>query len=130
MASRNKKDLHPTLVKAYEKAVTLYLTEYPNDPQPFITCTYRSNAEQNLLFNQVPKVTKAKAGQSPHNYKPSLAFDIAFITVYKKLDWSIQLFKNFNDIIIKIEPLIVWGGNWKSIKDKPHFQLQNWKNYI
>ena len=34
---------------------------------------YRSVEEQNKLYNQRPKVTNAKGGQSIHNY--SLAFD-------------------------------------------------------
>ena len=34
---------------------------------------YRSIAEQNVLYNQRPKVTNAKGGQSIHNY--GLAFD-------------------------------------------------------
>ena len=33
---------------------------------------YRSIAEQNVLYNQRPKVTNAKGGQSIHNY--SLTF--------------------------------------------------------
>ena len=77
MASRDKKDLRPELVQAYEKAVDEYKRLYPNEPQPFITCTYRSGEEQNKLYNQVPKVTNAKAGQSPHNYNPSFAFDLS-----------------------------------------------------
>lgn len=71
MASRDKKDLRPELVQAYEKAKEKYYSLYPNDPQPFITCTYRSGEEQNKLYNSKPKVTNAKAGQSPHNYNPS-----------------------------------------------------------
>ena len=145
MASRSKSDLNEILVAAYDKAATEYQSLYPSEPQPFITCTYRSNEEQTALYNQPKdgkdnngngiiddaseKVTQAQAGQSPHNYKPSFAFDIAFINVKQKLDWSSNNFKNFSDIIKKIQPLIEWGGDWK-FKDAPHFELKNWKQLI
>lgn len=128
MASRSKADLNPVLVQAYDKALEKYEQTYPNAPQPFLTCTYRSNEEQEILFKKRPKVTNARAGQSPHNYKPSYAFDIAFIGVDKKLDWSPKLFKNFANIIAE-NPQVEWGGNWK-FKDAPHFELKGWRSMI
>lgn len=130
MASRDKKDLHHILSAAYDRAVIEYKLKYPNAPQPFYTCTYRSGDEQNQLYLQKPKVTNAKAGESPHNYNPSLAFDLGFITLSKQLDWNKINFKNFSDILMVIEPLVEWGGVWKSMPDAPHYQLRNWKNYL
>lgn len=127
MASRDKKDLRPELVQAYEKAVEKYATLYPNEPQPFITCTYRSGEEQDKLFNSKPKVTNAKAGQSPHNYNPSFAFDIGFIGTDKKMNWDAKYFKMFADCIES--DVVSWGGSWVSFKDAPHFELKNWKTY-
>jgi peptidoglycan L-alanyl-D-glutamate endopeptidase CwlK len=146
MASRSKQDLDEILSTAYDKACVEYQLKYPNAPQPFLTCTYRSNEEQTVLYNQPndgkdnngngiiddksEKVTQAKAGESPHNYNPSKAFDIGFINpITQKLDWSFVNFKNFADIIIKIQPLVEWGGDWK-FKDVPHFQRRNWRKYI
>lgn len=129
MPSRSKQDLHPLLVAAYDKAARYYADLNPTAPQPFITCTHRTNEEQEQLFKQRPKVTNARAGQSPHNYKPSYAFDIAFIGLNKKLDWSSALFKNFAEIITAIEPNIEWGGNWK-FKDAPHFEVKNWNKLL
>ena len=130
MASRDKKDLRPELVQAYEKGLAKYVALYPNEPQPFITCTYRSGEEQNELFKKVPKVTNAKAGQSPHNYNPSFAFDIAFITVEKKISWNAKYFKMFADCVKSSSDVTVWGGDWLKFKDAPHFELKNWKTYI
>jgi peptidoglycan L-alanyl-D-glutamate endopeptidase CwlK len=145
MASRSKKHLNEILTAAYEKAATEYQTLYPTLSQPFITCTYRSNEEQDVLYNQPgdgkdnngngiiddasEKVTQAKAGQSPHNYNPSFAFDIAFVNIKQKLDWSADNFKRFADIIKRIQPLVEWGGDWK-FKDAPHFELKGWKQLI
>lgn len=128
MASRDKKDLRIELVEAYELAFDEYKKLYPNEPQPFITCTYRSSEEQNKLYSQVPKVTNAKAGQSPHNYNPSFAFDIAFITVDNKVSWNSKYFKMFADCIKS--DVVSWGGAWVSFSDKPHFELKDWKNLI
>lgn len=130
MASREKKDLRIELVTAYNLAVKRYSDLYPNDPQPFITCTFRSNEEQNILYAKRPKVTNAKGGQSPHNYNPSFAFDIGFIGLDKKMDWNPKLFKNFANIIKYIDTNVDWGGDWLRFKDAPHFELKEWKNLI
>ena len=146
MASRRTEDLNEVLSVAYTKAKDEYAKQYPARPQPFITCTYRSNEEQQSLFNAPKdgkdnngngiiddaseKVTQAQAGQSPHNYNPSFAFDIAFINpVTQKLDWGAENFKLFAEIIIKIQPLVEWGGGWK-FRDLPHFELKNWRTFI
>ena len=135
MASRDTADLNEILTDAYKKACAEYLALYPDKPQPFLTCTYRSNNEQTEVYSigrtkKGKKVTNAQAGESPHNYKPSAAFDIAFITVGKKLDWSAGNFKLFADIILKIQPLVFWGGNFQSIPDAPHFELKDWRKYV
>jgi peptidoglycan L-alanyl-D-glutamate endopeptidase CwlK len=128
MASRSKDDLNESLSQAYDMACAEYARKYPNDPQPFITCTYRSNEEQNRLYSQgrtTPGkiVTNAKAGQSKHNSLPSKAFDIAFITLDKKLSWSDKYFIQFAEIIKGISSVIDCGCYWK-FKDSPHFELK------
>ena len=127
MASRLISDLHPVLANAYYLACKEYRAKYPEYPQPFITCTHRSNEEQEVLFKQIPPVTRARAGGSPHNYKPSFAFDIAFITVANKLTWDKIYFQKFADIIMALEVRIEWGGLWK-FRDLPHFEIKNWKH--
>src|SRR5574343_1544593 len=97
MATREIKDAEPILQDAYEFAKAEYQRLYPNDPQPFLTCVYRSNEEQDALYAQGRTtkgkiVTNAKAGQSKHNFKPSKAFDIGFITLQKTLSWDNKLF--------------------------------------
>lgn len=145
MASRRLEDLNEILVAAYQKAKTEYDKKFPTAPQPFITCTFRSNEEQTALFNQPrdgkdnngngiiddrsEKVTQAQAGQSPHNFNPSFAFDIAFINpLTQKLDWSGKNFENFAKVAKEISPLVVWGGDWQ-FKDAPHFELKDWKKF-
>jgi len=131
--SRSKQDLHSELVQAFDYTVKKYTELYPSDPVPFLTYTHRSDSEQNSLY-EIGRtkpgkiVTNAKAGQSPHNYNPSFAFDIAFITVDKKVTWNAKYFKMFADCIKS--DVVSWGGAWTSFKDAPHFELKNWKTYI
>ena len=126
MATRDIKDAVPQLQVAYVAAKKEYQTLYPTAPQPFLTCVHRSNEEQAQLYAQGRTtkgkiVTNAKAGQSKHNKMPSEAFDIAFITLDKKLSWKPIYFKRFADII-KTKG-IKWGGDFKSIPDAPHFEI-------
>ena len=127
MPSRDIKLCVPQLQLAWTEAESRWASLHPNLPKPFLTCTYRSNAEQSELYAQGrtkkgPKVTNAKAGQSAHNLNPSKAFDIAFKTDKGELDWSPKLFKMFSDII---KPLgVEWGGDFRSIPDSPHFQVK------
>ena len=133
MASRNIEELDDRLKHAWLFAKHKWADLYPCWPQPFITCTHRTNQEQHILYQQgrtAPGkiVTWAKPGTSAHNRLPSMAFDIAFITVDKKLDWSPHLFQKFYELI---KPLgLEWGGSWKTKKDAPHFEIKDWKTKI
>jgi peptidoglycan L-alanyl-D-glutamate endopeptidase CwlK len=128
MPSRDKKDLNPILTQVYDKACEEYLRLYPDFPQPFITCTFRSGEEQNKLYalGRTEKgkiVTNAKAGQSAHNTYPSNAFDIAFITLSKALSWDDKHFIRFAEIVKKISKDVDCGCYWH-FKDSPHFELK------
>jgi len=101
MASRNPDDLHPYLKKLWEDHQKRFEELMPGC-QLFLTCTYRSNEEQAALYAQGrtkpgPIVTKALPGQSYHNHKPALAYDVA-VLVNGKLDWNTK------------------GEAWKAIK--------------
>jgi peptidoglycan L-alanyl-D-glutamate endopeptidase CwlK len=84
----------------------------------------RTYAEQDALFRQGrfgnpgPKVTNARGGQSWHNFG---------------LAWDIGLFRNGD--YLEDSPLyaaagphgkvagVEWGGDWVSLKDRPHYQF-------
>ena len=84
---------------------------------------YRTYEEQDALYAKGRRgiagetiVTKAKGGQSNHNF--GLAFDIVGITNGKvdyDLDW------NFLSNLGKVHGF-QWGGDFKSFSDKPHFE--------
>jgi peptidoglycan L-alanyl-D-glutamate endopeptidase CwlK len=86
---------------------------------------YRSVEEQNKLYNQRPKVTNAKGGQSIHNY--GLAFDIAILLdkdnngTFESIDWNIS--SPYFKLVVEYFKSKGYehGGDWK-FKDYPHFQ--------
>lgn len=85
----------------------------------------RTYAEQNALYAQGRTkkgavVTRAKGGQSNHNF--GVAIDVAEIK-NGTIDWKEQ-----EKVLPKIAPIgkkwgFSWGGDWKSIIDKPHFEM-------
>jgi peptidoglycan L-alanyl-D-glutamate endopeptidase CwlK len=98
----------------------------------------RTFAEQDELYNKRPRVTKAKGGQSIHNY--GFAVDIVLIIDGKSASWDTH--KDWdNDGIADWDECVKvfakhgwnWGGNWTSFKDMPHFDkigLNNWRVLI
>lgn len=85
-----------------------------------VTEGYRSFERQNELYAQgrtdmsKPKVTNAKGGESFHQY--GVCFDVIFTKTGYKGNWA---------KIGKIGKAMgfTWGGEFKSIVDKPHFEL-------
>jgi peptidoglycan L-alanyl-D-glutamate endopeptidase CwlK len=89
-------------------------------PDLHIAYTYRDKDEQNKFFREGK--SKAKFGQSPHNYLPALAIDVFFL-VNGKYSLDVARLANIAD---SAPPGITWGGKWK-FKDCPHFEVTNWK---
>jgi hypothetical protein len=84
--------------------------------------TLRTIEEQNKLYAQGRTiagkiVTNAKGGASYHNY--GLAFDVAVVE-NGKINWTPVLYDKVGEIGKSIG--LEWGGDFKKIKDKPHFQ--------
>ena len=87
-----------------------------------ITAGYRTFEEQDHLYAQgrtAPGkiVTNAKGGDSPHNY--GLAIDVVPM-VGGQPDWDSALWEQISDI--GKDAGFAWGGDFKSFKDKPHFE--------
>lgn len=87
---------------------------------------YRSIAEQNVLYNQRPKVTNAKGGQSIHNY--GLAFDYVIMLdkdnngTFETIEWDLK--SPYHKVVVDYfkSKGYEWGGSWSTFKDYPHFQ--------
>lgn len=91
-----------------------------------VLCGHRGKAEQDAAYNAGN--SKLKFPQSKHNQMPSLAVDIAPYPI----DWNdLDRFKELGAIVKRIAREkgidLSWGGDWKSFKDYPHFQLDSLK---
>lgn len=132
--------LHPTVRKEVEKIINECDGVLTGRAKVRITQGLRTFEEQDKLYAQgrtAPgaTVTKAKGGQSIHNY--GFSVDICLIIDGKvasfdtKSDWDgdkksdwmecVEVFKRngWN-----------WGGDWKTFKDMPHFEKKgfgDWK---
>lgn len=100
--------------------------QLPVDVRLRFAYVYRTPEEQRKLFQQRPKVTRADAWQSIHNY--GIAFDIVLLYdkdrngTFETASWEqnkywMQVVKYF------VGKGWEWGGSWKSFKDAPHFQM-------
>jgi peptidoglycan L-alanyl-D-glutamate endopeptidase CwlK len=129
LASREK--LHPKL----QLLVDLAIKEIDFK----ILDATRGRAAQTKAFLQ--GTSKAKFGQSAHNYVPAIAVDL-FPAPYK---WegkaAMEAFDNLGRIMFRLAkenniPLR-WGGDWNmdgskttnDAWDKPHFELHPWRDW-
>lgn len=127
-------NLHPDLVKVVKECERL-------DMRLRITCTNRGATAQNSA--KKTGNSNASFGKSPHNFVIALAFDFIPLNAKGKFDldndgdsdakdWEqLHIFAATAASILSIGSKLgiplVWGGNWKSIKDYPHIELANWK---
>lgn len=124
--------LHP----AVREEVTIIINEanqqLTGKAEVRISQGLRTIEEQNNLYAQGrtkpgKKVTNAKGGSSYHNY--GLAVDIVLIIDGKEASWDTEKDFDNDDKADWMEVVAVfkkynwaWGGNFKSITDKPHFE--------
>lgn len=129
MSSRDLYDLHPT-VRA--KATAHLMACEAEGIDLLVTSTYRSPAEQDALFAQGrtkpgKKVTKARGGQSFHNYR--LAYDVVPLRNGKPV-WGTtgadgKLWQRVGELGEGAG--LEWGGRWRGLIDLPHFQYTGGK---
>lgn len=123
----NLSQAHPDIQKVMHEAIKHY--------DFTVICGYRGMKEQNAALKS--GASKARFGQSPHNYKPSIAVDC----VPYPLDWNDhEEFKKMGAVIMDAAKCLGvrlrWGGDWDQNPktddgwDKPHFELHPWRNYV
>ena len=93
-----------------------------------ITSTYRDNESQDALYAQGRTkpgkiVTKAKGGESFHNYR--CAFDVVPLVNGKPVWDDIPLWEQIGRLGKQIG--LEWAGDWPTFKESPHFQYTGGK---
>ena len=119
------KKAHPNLRDELEKDYIECNNKLPKGVRLRFSSVYRSVEEQNILFAKRPKVTNARGGQSIHN--SGLAFDIVIL---KDKDnngtfesASFDMDEHWMNVVKFFKSKgWVWGGDFKSFKDGPHFE--------
>lgn len=123
------KALHPKVIEDFKNFITD--AEQGLGIVLRVTQGLRTFKEQQDLYDMGRTkagkiVTKAKAGQSYHQY--GLAVDLVeLVKNGTEVDWSYDM--------AKLAPYaskygIEWGGNWQGFKDMPHFEKRlgwNWR---
>lgn len=126
-ASENKlKKLHPDLLKVVRR-----MQELNKDPDfgAVITCTVRTLEEQKILVkNRASQTLKSRHIPGKDGYAKAVDFAV---TLKGKVKWDWPLYARLAEVMkeaAEIENVpIVWGGDWKSFKDGPHFELNKIK---
>jgi peptidoglycan L-alanyl-D-glutamate endopeptidase CwlK len=96
-------------------------TAIVDSPYDFsITCGLRTVEEQKVL------VATGKSRTMKSKHLTGDAVDIA-VFVDGKLTWDLKYYKvvatHIKKVAAKLGIKIVWGGDWKSFIDGPHFEL-------
>ena len=92
-----------------------------------VICGYRGKIKQEEAFKNGN--SKAKFGQSPHNYRPALAIDIIPDPFKGWNDYAgfNRILEEFLNAAKEKNIEITLGRDFKTIKDYPHIELKNWK---
>jgi peptidoglycan LD-endopeptidase CwlK len=135
--------IHPKLRDELTKIIEEIQLALTGNAKIRLTQGLRTIEYQNSLYAQGRTtkgsiVTKAKGGQSYHNY--GLAVDFALIIDGKTASWN--EYKDFDKDGIADWAEVVkifkkygwnWGGDFRSIKDSPHFEKtfgNHWKTLL
>jgi peptidoglycan L-alanyl-D-glutamate endopeptidase CwlK len=116
------KKLHPDLLRVVRRAQSLV-----KDPDfgAIVTCTVRTLEEQKLLVKKgASKTLNSRHIPGKDGYAKAVDFAV---TLNGKVRWDWPLYSKLADLMKKAASLekvpITWGGDWKSFKDGPHFEL-------
>lgn len=108
------KGVHPDLVKVVERAAEITAVDF------IITEGLRTAARQRELV-------KAGASQTLNSrHLTGHAVDVAArVAGQIRWDWPLyyKLAAAFKQAAAELQVALEWGGDWKSFKDGPHFQL-------
>ena len=112
---------HPDILEFERRLITKARKQ---DIPLYCHCCNRGQHEQTNLF--VRGVTKARAGQSAHNY--GLAIDVIHSVKAWDIDRKAWAFLGHmgKEISVQSGIEVTWGGDWK-FWDPSHWELRDWK---
>ena len=114
VSKNNLKGVHPDLVKVVERAISLTTVDFR------VIEGLRSKQRQIELVNKGASKTLNSRHITGH------AVDVvALIGGSVRWDWPLyeKISEAFKQASKELSISIVWGGDWKTFKDGPHFEL-------
>lgn len=123
---KNLEGVHSDLAKVIAKAAEL-LTDYS-----FVVTEGSRTVERQKELLAQKKTTTMKSRHIPENNAcgKSCAVDLA-VKVGKTVVWDMEAYRKLSLVVKEAAKQvgipIEWGGDWKSFKDGPHFQLPKLK---
>lgn len=97
----------------------------------FVISGFRTYSEQSALYFQGrtmagPMVTRAMAGESPHNFgiAADLSRDADTIRAGLQPDYKPESYEILRELAPKHG--LEWGGSWAKFTDRPHVQIPNY----
>lgn len=115
----NLKGVHPDLVKVVHRAIQITQVDFT------VTCGVRTIAEQKVLVAAGASKTM-NSRHIPGKDGYSKAVDLAaLVNGAVRWDWPLyyKLAEAMKTAAKELGIPLEWGGDWKSFKDGPHFQL-------
>lgn len=111
--------VHPDLINVAHKALELSSVDFG------VSEGLRSLEKQRLMVKQGSSTTMNSRHLTGH------AIDV-YAWVDGAISWDMEYYekiaKAFKKAAKKLDVEITWGGDWKSFKDGPHFEL-SWGSY-
>lgn len=108
-------DVHPDLIKLFTEAIK-------DSP-----CDFGITEGRRALIRQRELVTDGKSRTMNSRHLTGHAVDIA-VFIGGEINWEFKHYTAVADHIKKVAATmnipIVWGGDWISFKDGPHFELR------
>lgn len=112
---------HPDIRKVCEQLIKTYDFS--------VTCGHRNKADQEKAYKAGN--SKVRFPNSAHNKLPSHAVDLVPYPVnwddigrFKELAAGFMAVAELMYDLGIISSKFVWGGNWKTLKDYPHFEIK------
>lgn len=118
------KGVHPDLVRVIERAIELTPVDFT-----VLEGTRTRNRQRKLVASGASKTMNSRHIPAPNGY--GHAVDIAPL-VGGKVSWDWPLYYKLAPAVKRaaseLGVPIEWGGDWRSFKDGPHWQLP-WKTH-
>ena len=116
---KNLEGVHPDLVKVVHRALEISTIDF------MVTEGVRTITRQQTLLNMGASKTMKSRHLTGH------AVDIAAL-LGKDIRWDWPLYERlatvFKTAAVDVGVTIEWGGDWKTFRDGPHYQLP-WREY-